>query len=112
MAIYLTNTFTMRLSGDGESKTFSFDITKAPLFSADPEEPSAVIAQSPCLGPPIDNNDAGVVVDNIPFTATLKKSTLTITFERAPLAPGLQPNGFTITEQSYPVGIEFRYNGD
>lgn len=117
MAIYLSTIFNLALSGDGVSKIFSYDITKAPIFANDPGQPSEVIvivSNGPNLG--TDPTGTIEIADNIPITVVLKKSTLTITFERAPLAPGfINPaltSPLTVLENSYGVELEFRYNSD
>lgn len=86
---------------------------------SDPGDPSVVVAKSPCTGPFIGLDAvAGTTIDdNIPFTASLKKSVLTLTFDRAPLAVGAPDLGSdespsVVAEGEYGAGVEFRYNSD
>lgn len=117
MAIYISSTFSLALTGDGTSKVFVYDITKAPLFANDPGEPSEVVviaSDGPNLG--VNSDGTLEVADNIPVTVTLKKSTLIVTFERAPLPPGFINSALgsplTVLENAYTVELEFRYNSD
>ncbi|HEY2361200.1 MAG TPA: hypothetical protein VGK36_08800 [Candidatus Angelobacter sp.] len=117
MAIYLSTLFSLSLNGDGTTKEFVYDITKAPLFTNDPGEPSDVLVKAsdgPNLG--VDATGTVEIADNIPVTVALKKSTITLNFERAPLAPGFINNALasalTVTDNAYTVQLEFRYNSN